>query len=1653
MAQDPNVANMTRVLSMNPQLAQQPATAMALSYSSAKDDEVAQMSGYLRGKRIAEALSGLPSEEQLRYWESMDRSDRNMAIASGYLLPIDAHEVAHQNAVEKGVGKFFGFVGKFTPNAAEKPLKATLHGYSNVVENTVQRGLRTVLVGTSDQQEGNGAFNLIHLDQWGRWWHEADKDNAALDPKAEARIRDRFGDAMVDLAHAEIRKPGYLTNAFNDLVAKGDIDQATQLDEIMRSKDFSEAFQQTQNAQISIGRVFADVVGAPFGGFEDNEKLFNILSGPIDAAWRLSTDPVNRLTTGNPSQVGPRVMPANPITDTLASKNLIRARRQQYVVPKFSESAARAKIDEAFTGTDKMSENVRRYFDGAGAHMETVRNGGPEAANAIKELRTNYRGVWPIYQQMLKYGVKDADSAHKYFTEDIGFRQILSGEKASSLKIIPYRTRMGQIWKDHKPGSVVDFFERGNSAVADSLRASAESLAGKTSKAGVQQTGQALDDWRKTWSGRIATAGRRLNTPTVSLNEHGMLNIMADDAVEQVHRLARYYGPKYWADQTAATFSKAEDVAVRKNIVKGLLATQAEATGILKSVEGKEWFAKYSKAIDDEMAGTYALGDAGKLANGERSAWLLEDARPYLPVPSFKEFHAQSAKVGMTKHLWGIANSDMVDYFMTTIWRPAMLLRPATAMRNAIDEMANVMVRNGARSFVTSRAELRVANRTQFEARQAAKSTALAADENARSLREAFDATKKPKDSATRDVHRAYRKQEKAVLKAEEDAQILHARYKGTKASFDPTAGRLYRMGQKSADALVRRAPFMPQGMKDTLSRVATGESNDIRDWYMAHMYGKLSDQWLKRFASPEDMGKLSYLDDLVNDDFIRARIEQDMIGSAKDSLAENMAKVDRVVKLPGKKGKYHYASISAPKAMSPADNAGARAWSQRLHKMADDEVAYLAMTHMDDSVKAIRLMVRALKENPEYARQLRVLGDKTPEEFAAQAFAEVKAHLSDSAGNLNQSLVDSMVTKAGGVRALNRDAFSPEKLQELPMNMRPDKIIGRDGILVQEGRSMYDLVQNAFEFMGEMTAYLSRHPQMVDEYLTARANLAPWEESVAKNFVDKGISEKRATEIARKQAHMHAVNGATEKVLAYVDNPAIRSQAAVLFRNIAPFYRAQEEFFRRWARTMKYSPEMFARANLYLDGADNSGFFFTDSDGKKYFSYPGTKVMSEAMAKMGKTFGLPMDILPVPVPMTGQVNMLAPGFQSDQWTKIFNGPIHAIPVSIMENITNNPHLTAFQRAAYGDVAAGQDWYKGFLPSAIRPFVESFTDEKRFAAMKQAAAYLVANDDPDFKAAAGGDLEAKQRVLDKLRRHANGILWTRALLAPNVPASPRVGSGNAPTTPEADPASQAQGMRYIDDRYHQLIEKVGYDEAYGYWMKEHPNEIPFLIGGTEGESQAYLPMTTRAMEFMDENRDIMTRYKKAAGFLVPQESGDTDMRAWQLAMDLGLRNFKDIGDYVDDISRATDMSFYYEQKQKYDQALLQLKASGQSGTPLRNAWSDWRDQWLPFHPLVQKEIEEGQIRQDNREATLDEFSKMLNDPDVPRTASLEKMRVLVDGYYRLQAAIAPIASKRDDMSLDQKEQMRARFQSWAKDYTASDPGAKLMFDRIFTFLD
>src|SRR3954468_12615367 len=107
-----------------------------------------------------------------------------------------------------------------------------------------------------------------------------------------------------------------------------------------------------------------------------------------------------------------------------------------------------------------------------------------------------------------------------------------------------------------------------------------------------------------------------------------------------------------------------------------------------------------------------------------------------------------------------------------------------------------------------------------------------------------------------------------------------------------------------------------------------------------------------------------------------------------------------------------------------------------------------------------------------------------------------------------------------------------------------------------------------------------------------------------------------------------------------------MRSQMSVVTRNLAPFWFAQEQFYKRWVNIAKHSPEAFREAQLVMMGLRHSGVVHTDDQGNDYFIYPGPSVVQNAISKgVVHLFGKKVS-LPLPVGFSGQVRFATPGLE-----------------------------------------------------------------------------------------------------------------------------------------------------------------------------------------------------------------------------------------------------------------------------------------------------------------------------------------------------------------------------------------------------------------------
>jgi len=204
--------------------------------------------------------------------------------------------------------------------------------------------------------------------------------------------------------------------------------------------------------------------------------------------------------------------------------------------------------------------------------------------------------------------------------------------------------------------------------------------------------------------------------------------------------------------------------------------------------------------------------------------------------------------------------------------------------------------------------------------------------------------------------------------------------------------------------------------------------------------------------------------------------------------------------------------------------------------------------------------------------------------------------------------------------RAEKTHRVSVQQLASIAVEDRPSVIFGRragqpEPVPVLTGWQGF--ITKGYGIIGRQNARISREPIFYANYLNMIDQLAPGDEAMARAMA-KAAGRDEPSELDRavvaEWTNRTAADSAYAMTLAYVDNPANRSLLAWRVRNVARYYRATEDFYRRARRLAITRPEAYYRAALTYSLLDQTGFVYTDDNGEKYFYYPGNEYVQKAM-------------------------------------------------------------------------------------------------------------------------------------------------------------------------------------------------------------------------------------------------------------------------------------------------------------------------------------------------------------------------------------------------------------------------------------------------------
>ena len=155
-----------------------------------------------------------------------------------------------------------------------------------------------------------------------------------------------------------------------------------------------------------------------------------------------------------------------------------------------------------------------------------------------------------------------------------------------------------------------------------------------------------------------------------------------------------------------------------------------------------------------------------------------------------------------------------------------------------------------------------------------------------------------------------------------------------------------------------------------------------------------------------------------------------------------------------------------------------------------------------------------------------------------------------------------------------------------------------------------------AWEMMDRQINDLYRADAFAVKLLEQRSKMKPDQLQYVEDLVKQGTTRSDAMLQADIFFDNRATSNAIDELMKYADNPNVRTQVAWNMRVVGRFNRANEDYYRRMYRYLKDHPDkVIYRAGHLNQAMDASGAFYKDDQGNQYILIPNDGVFWRTIA------------------------------------------------------------------------------------------------------------------------------------------------------------------------------------------------------------------------------------------------------------------------------------------------------------------------------------------------------------------------------------------------------------------------------------------------------
>lgn len=477
---------------------------------------------------------------------------------------------------------------------------------------------------------------------------------------------------------------------------------------------------------------------------------------------------------------------------------------------------------------------------------------------------------------------------------------------------------------------------------------------------------------------------------------------------------------------------------------------------------------------------------------------------------------------------------------------------------------------------------------------------------------------------------------------------------------------------------------------------------------------------------------------------------------------------------------------------------------------------------------------------------------------------------------------------------------------------------------------------------------------------------LKPFQANIAKDHFDNLMAmtpnrsasfvsraKAQSAELAEKQVVELAWSDATNTLLKYVDNPAVRSNLAVSVRSVGRFYRATEDFYRRvWRLYTKAPLRTLYRMRLIHQGLEANGDVYTDDKGDDYIVFPTDSIINNVLEPViRRATGNNNFQVPQFNDLALKLRLVNPSFSPDAGQPSLSGPVAAVsmlavknllrdlpfvPSSVKESIkpTTNAAADAIDTIALGNIGASLDLQRALTPMFFQGIWNTLSpsekDRQKVSAGLQAISYLEAfgNGAPRQKDYIGREneyVQAQSRYLKNLRIATNTIVGFRNMLGQVSPGQPSLRE----TASLPDYLKQVGIMSpnaQFWDLYNGILKNEGsnagnaWDLALATFVGKNPGKSAFLAPRNNKEYKIFINKTDNVKNWAVTNSKFVEDYKEAAWLFAPKVGEyNPDVYGWMNAV--GLVTIPTFEEYLDQVQLAVDKDTYFKIKENETEKL------------------------------------------------------------------------------------------------------------------------------------